>query len=169
MVSKRDRQIERLGRSKWLALLFASVATFRRHLNLHVRMNVRSGGRSFASGERSTPFVFVGNNAYAMDLLNLGKREAIDRGELCLYVTCRGGRLTMLALALRAIFGRLEQSRDFESVTGEEVLIDARKKTLRVSVDGEVERMTPPLDYRIRPGALTVFVPRTPGLGKPGA
>jgi len=40
-----------------------------------------------------------------------------------------------------------------------EILIESRRKRLRVSTDGEVSVMTPPLRYRIRPRALAVMLP----------
>jgi diacylglycerol kinase family enzyme len=37
--------------------------------------------------------------------------------------------------------------------------IDTHRARLHVATDGEVTLMTPPLRYRVRPGALTVLVP----------
>ncbi len=65
----------------------------------------------------------------------------------------------MLWLSLRAALGRLDQDRDFKmrSVTAVDILSEARR--LRVSVDGEITVLRPPLLYRTRPKALRVFVP----------
>jgi diacylglycerol kinase family enzyme len=64
----------------------------------------------------------------------------------------------MLALALRAALGRLEEARDFERRCGlEHATIGSRASRLPVSLDGEVAVMRPPLRYRIRPGALRVL------------
>ena len=65
----------------------------------------------------------------------------------------------LLVLAIRAIFGRLRQAKDFEMLFVQELWIETKKKTLRVSLDGEVVRITPPLHYRIRPKALKVIAP----------
>ena len=46
-----------------------------------------------------TPFVFVGNNEYVMETLNIGSRARLDDGKLSLYVTNRIGRLGLIRLA----------------------------------------------------------------------
>ncbi|MEZ0267642.1 MAG: diacylglycerol kinase family lipid kinase, partial [Phycisphaerae bacterium] len=80
-------------------------------------------------------------------------------GQLCLYFTPRSGRLAMVRLALRALFNRLRQDRDFNAVCSGEVWIDTKRKRLNVAMDGEVEPMDSPLHYQIWPGALRVIVP----------
>jgi len=80
MVVDRDLQRKRLGRSKRLAMLIASVRALR-HFSRH-RLTLRAAGL-----ERpiQTPLLFVGNNRYETSLLTLGRRAALDQGELCLY------------------------------------------------------------------------------------
>jgi len=94
-----------------------------------------------------------------MDGFAIGERTELDRGQLSLYVAQRPGRLKLLVLALRALTGRLRQARDFDALAASEILIESRRKRLRVSTDGEVSVMTPPLRYRIRPRALAVMLP----------
>ncbi|HSI34556.1 MAG TPA: hypothetical protein VK986_13280, partial [Tepidisphaeraceae bacterium] len=65
----------------------------------------------------------------------------------------------MVRLALRALFNRLRQDRDFNAVCSGEVWIDTKRKRLNVAMDGEVEPMDGPLHYQIWPGALRVIVP----------
>jgi len=154
VVVKRDREMNRLGLGKWAALFRAWLAIFRRFPTVRVKL-----ATEHRATDCDTPFVFVGNNRYYVSLMNLGSRHALDRGELCVYFTRRRGRLALLTLAVRTVLGRLEQARDFEIVTLPELWIETRKKTLRVSIDGEVVRLTPPLHYRIRPKALKVIVP----------
>jgi diacylglycerol kinase family enzyme len=64
----------------------------------------------------------------------------------------------LFRLALRTIVGRLEQAKDFDALAAREVWIETPKRTLRVALDGEVVRLTPPLHYRIRPAALRVLM-----------
>jgi diacylglycerol kinase family enzyme len=113
-------------------------------------------GKNFA---RRTPFVFIGNNVYEMQGFDIGRRARLDAGVLSVYVTHRGRRLGLLALALRALFGRLEQSRDFEAATATELRIETRHKRLLVATDGEVAALDLPLHYRIRPRSLRVMAP----------
>jgi diacylglycerol kinase family enzyme len=69
----------------------------------------------------------------------------------------------MVAMALRALVGRLPAGGDLEVRRVPEITIDSRKRRLRVLVDGEVVYLRPPLRYRIRPRALRVLVPPPDG------
>ena len=151
IVHDRERQRKRLGRGKWPALVWASLAALRRFPFMSVRLSIDGRERP-----RRTPFVFVGNNAYVMQGFAIGERTAIDGGHLSLYVVHRAGRLRLLQLAIRALFGRLDQARDFEVTPAAEIVVESRRKRVRVATDGEITIMTPPLRFRIRPASLVV-------------
>jgi diacylglycerol kinase family enzyme len=108
-----------------------------------------------------TPFVFIGNNEYEMEGFNIGRRARLDAGVLSLYVTRRVGRLGLLRLALRALFKRLRQAKDFVAMRTSEVWVETRRKRIRVAIDGEVALMQSPLHYRVHPRALRVVIPKT--------
>ena len=153
----RERQKrERIGFRKWPAFFWATIQALRRYPFLDVQLRV--------NGElldRLTPFVFVGNNEYAMDLFNIGLRDRLDRGVLSIYITHRASRLKLIGLALRAVTGRLRDDKDFLELYSTEVKILTGRKRLRVAFDGEVDLMKTPLHYRVRPGALRVIVPNS--------
>jgi diacylglycerol kinase family enzyme len=152
-VRDREKQQRRLGRGKWPAFVRASLMTLRRYPFLNVIICLNN-----EEHQRRTPFVFIGNNAYSMAGLDIGGRDRLDAGHLSLYVTHRTGRLGLLLLAFRALVGRLQEAKDFDAVAVKDVVIETRRKRLRVAVDGEVTVMETPLRYRIRPGALKVIV-----------
>jgi len=108
----------------------------------------------------TVPFVFVGNNRYEMSLFSLGRRTSLQGGELSIYLTQDAGRMGLVRLFFRALVGRLEQDRDFHSFALPEVEIRTRRRSLRVSLDGEVVPMASPIRYIIRPRALRVLAPR---------
>ncbi len=156
IVRRRERLQEREGSGKWSAFFRASLAVLRRYPFLNVRLD--ADGRRIS---RKTPFVFVGNNEYLMESLQMGARARLDAGRLSLYVAHRTGRLGLLRLALSALFGRLRQAEDFDSLEAEEIWVETRRrKRLPVATDGEVNVMTTPLHFRVRPGALKVIVPK---------
>jgi diacylglycerol kinase family enzyme len=154
MVRRRERQRRRLGRGKWHAMLWAGYNALRAHPFLDLALELRG-----VEHRRRTPFVFIGNNVYRMEGLDIGARERLDAGVLSVYLAHRTGRLGLVRLALRALFGRLYEGDDFEAGTTARLRIDARHKRLLVATDGEVQAMELPLDYRIRPRALKVVVP----------
>ena len=154
IVRERQKQ-QRLGWGKWPAFIWAAVGVLRRYPFLGVRLSV--DGHELVT---RTPFVFVGNNEYEMESLHVGTRSCLDAGKLSLYVTSRIGRLGLLRLALRALFGGLRQEKDFLALCSNEIWIETKHKRLRVALDGEITIMHPPLRYRVRPRALRVIVPR---------
>ncbi len=135
-------------------MLSACIDVLRRFPLLDVTLQVED--RAVAL---KTPFIFVGNNRYEMSLFSAGRRSSLQRGELSLYVARNGGRAGLFRLALRALLGRLEQERDFHSFGLQRVEIRSRRRSLRVSLDGEIAQMTSPIRYSIRPRALSVFAP----------
>ena len=153
IVREREKQ-ERLGYRKWPAFVWAAWSVLMRYPFLDLRL--QADGKALAT---RTPFLFVGNNRYEMETLNIGSRSALDAGALSLYLTHQTGRLGLIRLAWRALFGGLNQEKDFMALTTEELSIETRKKRVRVAMDGEVTVVEPPLLYRIRKKALKVRVP----------
>ena len=154
IVRDREQRQRRLGHGKWRALLEASITAARRYPTLTVQIEV--DGKSLT---RRTPFVFIGNNVYTMEGFEIGERVALDRGQLSLYLTNRIGRFGLLRLAVMALLRRLDQASDFDMLGTRGFVVKTRHRMLRVATDGEVTAMAPPLQYRVRPGALRVLVP----------
>ncbi|HEV7913378.1 MAG TPA: diacylglycerol kinase family protein [Albitalea sp.] len=162
IVHVRERQQQRLGRGKWVAFAWAAWNALRRYPFLTVRL--------VANGEASlnrTPFVFVGNNAYGMEGFQIGQRAALCDGVLSVYVADDTSRWRLLTLGVRALAGRLRQTREFRSFVAERLGVETPHRHLRVATDGEVRKLATPLRYRIHPRALRVIVPPPAGTGAP--
>jgi diacylglycerol kinase family enzyme len=153
IVREREKQ-QRLGWGKWPAYVWAAFAVLRRYPFLDIRLSVDE--KEFVT---RAPFVFIGNNEYEMETLNVGGRACLDAGDLSLYMSDRTSRLGLIRLALRALFGGLRQEKDFIALCTKEIWIGTRHKRVRVALDGEVLVMEPPLHYRVRPRALRVLAP----------
>lgn len=154
IVREREKR-ERLGSGRWPAFVWAVVQALRRYPFLDVRLRVDDELEDW-----TTPFVFIGNNEYATQSFNIGLRERLDRGVLSIYLTHRTSRLQLITLALRAVFGRLRNDKDFRAFSSKNVEIQSRHKRLRVAYDGEIDIMRPPLEYRVRTRALRLIVPK---------
>lgn len=154
MVRERETLRKRLGHSKPRAMFWAIMTVLQRHPFLDVHLEVED-----AEAQRRTPFIFIGNNAYAMEGFEVGTRACLDAGCLSVYLAQRRGRWALLALVARALLGRLRAAGDFEALTTPAVRISTRQARLPVATDGEVTVMQMPLEYRARPGALRVVVP----------
>lgn len=154
IVRKREKQ-QRLGYGKWRAALWAALRIFMRGRFVKVRITL--DGKTFF---RKTPFVFVGNNRYEMDLYNIGRRSTLDGGKLSIYFLHRSGRWGVILLLWHTLTGRVRQWRDFEEVLTDSVTIQTRRRRIGVAFDGEVTTLVTPLEYRILPQALRVIVPK---------
>jgi diacylglycerol kinase family enzyme len=155
MVETRERQRRTLGLGKWGAMALAFAWMIRRFPVHRLTIRTAEGAR-----RRRTPCAFIGNNRYRLEGGALGTRAALDRGELCVYLARSASRLHFFVLMLKALAGRMMAPRDFEEISAESLAIDSRARRLRVALDGEIEKMAPPLRYRIRRGALRVLAPR---------
>jgi YegS/Rv2252/BmrU family lipid kinase len=154
MIVDRDLQRKRLGRSKRLAMIVASIRTLARFNHQRLTLTIND-----EKARVDTPLLFVGNNDYRLDIGAPGKREALDDGELCVLVMRKKTRSGLIAASVRALFGR-SRADDMVRIDGVERLrVSSQRTQLAVSFDGEVVRSAPPLDYRIRKQALRVIAP----------
>ncbi len=145
---------QRRGHRKWVAFLLASLEGLRRYSFVKVRLT--ADARTLV---RRTPLVFIGNNRYELTTLTAGMRKSLAEGHLSLYVTHQKRPVELLALAARALAGRLTPGRDLDVLFAREILVHPRTRTVSVATDGEVARMRMPLRYRIRSADLRVIVP----------
>jgi diacylglycerol kinase family enzyme len=154
LVLDRERMQEE-GKQKWHAALLAGFRALRKFPLRKLRVQVE--GETI---QHRTPIIFIGNNAYGVELGMVGKRERLDGGELSIHVAKTESREGFLLLVLRAMFGRLRTSRDLQVLHGSFAEVTTRTSRLPVALDGEVEILQPPLRYEIRRQALKVFVPK---------
>ena len=154
MVVDRDLQRRRLGRSKRLAMMVASARTLARFG--HQRLTLTANDRQ---ARLDTPLLFVGNNDYRFDLGAPGRRESLEDGRLCVLVMRKKTRRGLMAAIVRALFNRTRADDMVRLDDVDRLRVDSRRAKLPVSLDGEVVRAEPPLDYRIRKKALRVIAP----------
>lgn len=154
IVRERETMRKRLGRSKPHAMFWATMAVLHHHpfLDVHLELDHKEQ-------RRRTAFIFIGNNAYAMEGFDVGTRARLDAGCLSVYLAQRRGRWGLLGLVVRALLGRLREAGDFEALTTRALRIETQHRRLTVANDGEVMVLDMPLAYRARPGALWVIVP----------
>jgi diacylglycerol kinase family enzyme len=111
MLETRDAQRRTLGLGKWGAMALAFAWMLRR-FPVH-RLTIHAPG---AALQHKTPCAFIGNNCYALEGAALGTRQALDRGELCVYVAHSQSWLHFLLVMLKAMLGRVRPRHDFEEI-----------------------------------------------------
>ena len=155
MVVDRDAQQKRLGRSKRLAMLVASLRTLIRFRHQRLTLTVNDEDKA----RIDTPLLFVGNNDYRVDLGAPGHRDSLDDGQLCVLVMRKKTRSGLITATVRALLNRSRPD-DMVRIDGVERLrVASHRSQLAVALDGEVVSAPLPLDYRIRKRALRVIAP----------
>ncbi|MGI8470106.1 MAG: diacylglycerol/lipid kinase family protein [Pyrinomonadaceae bacterium] len=154
IVKDREQQ-QHLGHGKWRSAFWAALKILKHSPFFAVKLETEENIRIV-----KTPFVFVGNGEYEMDFFNIGRRAEIDDGKLSVYFLHRSGRKGLFLLALRTIFGRLRQTKDFEEISVTEITFETKKRQILVAFDGEIKMLKTPLHYKIHPQVLRVIAPQ---------
>jgi diacylglycerol kinase family enzyme len=106
--------------------------------------------------------VFIGNGCYGEGLSDLIHRDRLDAGLLDIRVLRADAVLARTRTVTSLLAGRLAESPLLVQREGAEAVVDLRRSTVEVALDGEVVPLRPPLHYRSLPGALTVLMPPVP-------
>lgn len=154
-VRRRGQLQEKWRLPKILAMFAAAAGILWRFRLLNVTLKAKNGVRVVRA-----PFVFIGNNRYHLEPLAEGHRETLDQGLLSLIFSEKVGRLEMLRIMLSVLFGKGSRTPKLNTHTVGEVEIISRKKRLRVSLDGEITILQPPLQYKSHPQALRIVKPK---------
>jgi len=155
IVKHRDAQRETLDRGKWPAMF---IAMWRAMVRFPIIRVVLTAGD--ARRVRRTPSVIVCNNAHQMEVFGVENASFPDRRVLNTYVAKPRGRMGMIWLMIKAMFGALEPAKNFEVIAGPRMQIETRRSTVHVSIDGEIIDLQSPLVYTVRERSLKVIVPR---------
>ncbi|MEO6970565.1 MAG: diacylglycerol kinase family protein [Chthoniobacterales bacterium] len=150
----REQMFRRFGRSRLIALLSGATALLRWGNVMTIRLTTEGGEQLFRSR-----FVFVCNNPEELDYFHLRGRECIDAHNLAIYLPRPLSPAGILRLGFRMLRRKVEETHDFEMVCAREARLEIEPSCVPVSLDGEVEMMPAPLQYRLRVGALRVRVP----------
>jgi YegS/Rv2252/BmrU family lipid kinase len=154
MVLDREMQQDRLGRSKRLAVIVASIRTLARFRHQRLTLTVNDQREQV-----DTPLLFVGNNEYRLDLGAPGRREKVDDGRLSVFVMRKKTRRSFIAAMIRALINRTRPDDMVQIEDVQRLRVSSHRSSLAVSLDGEVVRAKPPLEYRVRKKALRVIAP----------
>ncbi|MEO5950376.1 MAG: diacylglycerol kinase family protein [Candidatus Saccharimonadales bacterium] len=142
----REEYESRIG--KWPAAIVGTISAF---IRFH-RYNIVLDGRRI-----KTPFVFVGNNLYDMTDMGVTTRKSLVSGELGVVVVRAASRIHVVMIGIRVILGTAHLLKEFEVFTTKTMTIEAKRKSIHVSHDGEVSKMHLPLTFEIRSKSLRIL------------
>ncbi|ULB09209.1 diacylglycerol kinase [Cereibacter azotoformans] len=157
ILETREEIYKRWGRSR--ALAYWSVLKVLARMGRPLRLRVRAGGEERVV---RSPLVFVVNNAFQLEQMNLDGAERVAAGDLVVFIAPNTGRLGMFRNAVALALGSASVDQNYMMMSGPHVEIDlpqGHRRVWHVARDGERERMVPPFDLRAIEGALEVTVP----------
>jgi diacylglycerol kinase family enzyme len=110
-----------------------------------------------------TRLLTIANNAYESEGPEFLKRSSLDRGILTAYLSHHRTRLGLFWFSLGLLLHFWQHDRRLEIITTTELTVRGRnRRWLAVSNDGEIRKLSLPLHYTIRAGALKVLAPSVP-------
>lgn len=152
VLQQRETTYRKLGRSRAVAYAVAALALVEPPALLNLRIEADGVGLA-----RRTPLLFVGTNEYQMTSFGIRGGECVRAARLAAYITRPLGVVPMWRLACRALVRGLHGATEFEVVCARDLRVSLRRRRVRVALDGEVVLLEPPLQFRMRPGALGVL------------
>jgi undecaprenyl-diphosphatase len=132
----------------------ATVAAAWEQLRHGRRFVVTVDGRSYRAW-----MVFVGNGRYGRGLLRLNSRESLDDNTLDFRLARADSPLARARVVLALLLGFLDRSPLLVQRETRQLELSLDRREVEVALDGEVQRLEPPLRYRSLPAALSVLVP----------
>lgn len=149
LVRQREQHEPHLG--KWPAALLALVMVMARQRRFKAILSLDGDKK-----QRTTPFVFVGNNSYRLRRAGFNNRARLDAGVLSVYWVNTTSFWGIMRVFWRALLGKPHPERDFESALAKNVVIALKKPRTSVATDGEVQLVDAPLEYCLHAGVLEV-------------
>jgi len=143
--TREELQAKKLA--KWSAAVFASIRAFVKYRTYTVTID----DETF-----KTPFLFVGNNDYR--LTEPGKsRDSLTQGILSVYMIATASRRELVGIFAWALIGQLHRSSEFKTWQTSQLTVHTKRSRVRVSRDGELEKLASPLEYKLRSKALRIL------------
>ena len=171
LLEDREAYTRQYGRSRAVALFAGLVGLLREHRQLRLQIEYRGGTR-----EIRTPTLFVGNNRLQFEQLGIEEAPLLDEGQLAAIALKPVGSVAMLGLLLRGAFGRLGNAENITSFAFRRLSVRPwlpyGTRRVKVAIDGEVEYLRAPLEFRVSEQPLYLLkpaAPRAPGDGGQGA
>lgn len=134
--------------TKWFSMVIASIRSLIRN---------RTYSLTIEKDSMQTPLLFVGNNDYGLEHGIITGRKRLDQGVLSVYAITSTGRLRVIKVLLLFLIGRASNSTDIRTWKTDELIIRTPRRNVRVSRDGEHEKIDTPLRYEIVKKSLLVI------------
>jgi len=136
-------------------------------------LRIEYAGGQQGSGEEVVPAstIFVGNNQLQLDDVGLApEAQSVQHGQLAIIALPPMRALERLSVALRGFLGLLGDASNVTHFACRQLVVEPlssrQRQYVKVTMDGEVEQMLPPLVFRVGPLLLRLIVSPSIGVEK---
>lgn len=154
ILSEREAMYARYGRFRILAYWTVLATIIRAQRTPRMTIETEDGTRSLR-----TPLIFIARSAYQLERFGLSGADIISDDRFAVFVARSGTRWHLIKLAFHLARKRLIAGTDVELFSAHSLTIRTPRRRPRVAFDGEKRRMLAPLEFEIRPDALSIIIP----------
>lgn len=162
ILTRREAIYRRWGRSRIAA--YWSVLLTLRDLRAPMHLALTRDG---VTTHVHTPLAFAARSAFQLESLGLDGVEAVQNGQLALFLARGHKPLELIEAAFRLALGKVSRGREFDLIVADEIVIETRQARRMLAIDGERELVPSPFRLHVRRDALKVIVP-APAAGEDG-
>jgi len=155
ILAVREQTYQRWGRSRLVAYWSVLTAMLRTRLNM--QLTITSDGKR---QNIRTPLLFVARNATQLEEFQVPGIRCVHHDGFSVYALRSIGKPGLLRVAWHALAGKLEPHYDFDMVCTNSMRVESRRMLRTVAFDGERVKMIAPLEFQVRPAALSLLVPK---------
>ena len=163
LLADREKFKQQHGRSRITAKLAGLLTLLKRNTQMLLRIE-HTGGQQ-GSGEEVIPAstIFVGNNSLQLQGIGLSSEaESVQQGQLAIIALPPINVTERIALALRGMLGLLDKAPNLTHFACRELVVEPLtrhgRQYVKVAMDGEGAKMTPPLIFRVGSQPLRLVV-----------
>lgn len=133
---------------KWPAAIIGSIRAL-----LHYQLYEVTIGKETLK----TPFIFIGNNDYHLEHLDSIGRRSLTGATLSVSIIETHTVWQLTKTLVQFLLGGMRNAPKATLLKTDRITIRSKQKTLRVARDGELEKLSTPLEYIIEPATLKVI------------
>lgn len=162
LLEDREAFKARFGRRRWVALGAALLSVLGEHRQCEIDVELAEARRALR-----TTTLFVGVNPMQLERLGITQAAAARDGRLVCVLVKPVGTRAMLGLLLRGALGQLGEAMAVDSFAFDRLTVVPWRgwprrrsaRAVKVAIDGEVTRLTPPLVFARAEQPLRLLVP----------
>ena len=121
-------------------------------------LNIRADEREFSC---RSPLLFVFRSAYQLETFGLKGAQSISDDQFAVLIGRGKTRADLFRTAMRLVTRTAELGRDYDFLAARQLTVIPNKRRLLLAFDGERDKETAPLEFRMGPAPLNVIMPRT--------